>query len=269
MDNFDLDEKYNSKLPSNSDFTELLNNTTHEWTVVDGVEGYLFKSKVNNNTLFFPAAGFREEGAVKNAQTVGDYWTGDIYPTNTDYGYSFTFNNGSAKNGFAKRSVGMSIRPVKMSNVVRVDNSKIVVGDLENNGRIRVEIFNEFGYNGLTKANPPLDITKINFDKSMAVTFSITGINGNLKEGAPSSYNAGLEYSTPNWWPSYWSSLDGSKPEWDTVVKGDGTYTVKMEAEANCTSAVVFAIDIANLGANLVDLTKVHVTIDKLELDPQ
>ena len=269
LDNFDLDEKYNSKLPSNSDFTELLNKTTHEWTVVDGVEGYLFKSKVNNNTLFFPAAGFREEGAVKNAQTVGDYWTGDIYPTNTDYGYSFTFNNGSAKNGFAKRSVGMSIRPVKMSNVVRVDNSKIVVGDLENNGRIRVEIFNEFGYNGLTKANPPLDITKINFDKSMAVTFSITGINGNLKDGAPSSYNAGLEYSTPNWWPSYWSSLDGSKPEWDTVVKGDGTYTVKMEAEANCTSAVVFAIDIANLGANLVDLTKVHVTIDKLELDPQ
>ena len=90
-----------------------------------------------------------------------------------------------------------------------------------------------------------------------------------MKDGAPSSYNAGLEYATPNWWPSYWSSLDGSKPEWDTVVKGDGTYTVKMEAEANCTSAVVFAIDIANLGANLVDMTKIHVTIDKLELDPQ
>lgn len=266
LDAFDVDEKYNSKLPTASDFKELVANSTSEWTTQDGVEGYLFTSKLTGNKLFFPAAGYREGAEVKDAKTLGDYWTGSIYSTNTDYGYSFSFNNAGAKTGFAKRSMALSIRPVKMSNVVRVNNSKLAVGDIEGNGRLRIELYNEYG---ATKSDAPIDVNKIDFDKSMAVTFTIKGIDGNLKAGAPKSFHAGLEYATPSWWPSYWSSLDGSKPEWDAVVKGDGTYTVKMEAEANCKGAVVFCIDIADLHANLVDASKVKVTVDKVALDPQ
>lgn len=266
LDSYDLDEGFNSKLPTNADFTELIANTTHEWTTQNGVAGYLFTSKVTGNKLFFPAAGYREGAEVKNAQSLGDYWTGSIYSTNTDYGYSLSFNNSGVKTGFAKRSMALSIRPVKKSNVVRVNSSKLAVGDIENNGRLRIELYNEYG---ATKADAPIDVNKIDFDKSMAVTFTIKGIDGNLKAGAPKTFNAGLEYAAASWSPSYWSSLNGSKPEWDAVVKGDGTYTVKMETETNAKGAVVFCIDIAALHANLVDANKIKVTIDKVVLDPQ
>ena len=265
LDAFDVDAKYNSKLPTNADFAELLANSTQDWTTQDGVEGCLFTSKVTGNKLFFPAAGYREGAETKEAQTMGDYWTGSIYTTNTNYGYSLSFTNAGAKAGFAKRSMALSIRPVKMSNVVRVNSSKLAVGDIENNGRIRIELYNAYG---ATSNNAPLDVNKIDFDKSMAVTFTIKGITGNLKSGAPASYHAGLEYTTPNWYPSYWSTLDGTS-KWDAVIKGDGTYTVKMETESNCKGAQVFCIDIADLAKNLVDASKIKVTIDKLALDPQ
>ena len=95
---------------------ELLANTTQEWTTQDGVAGCLFTSKATGNKLFFPAAGYREGNEVKNAQTMGDYWTGSIYSTNTDYGYSLSFTGSDVKTGFAKRSMSLSIRPVKKSN---------------------------------------------------------------------------------------------------------------------------------------------------------
>lgn len=116
LDVFDVDDEYNSKLPTYSDFVELLANTTQEWTTQDGVEGCLFTSKVTGNKLFFPAAGYREGDEVKNAQILGDYWTGSIYTTNTDYGYSLSFTGSDVKTGFAKRSMSLSIRPVKKSN---------------------------------------------------------------------------------------------------------------------------------------------------------
>ena len=114
LDAFDVDDKYNSKLPTNADFTELLNNSTSEWSTQDGVEGCLFTSKVTGNKLFFPAAGYREGTETKEAQAMGDYWTGSIYTTNTNYGYSLSFTNAGAKTGFAKRSMALSIRPVRM-----------------------------------------------------------------------------------------------------------------------------------------------------------
>lgn len=266
LDAFDVDDKYNSKLPTASDFNELIKNSTSEWTTQEGVAGYLFTSKTTGNKLFFPAAGYREGAEVKDAQSLGDYWTGSIYSTNTNYGYSLSFNNAGVKTGFAKRSMALSIRPVKMSNVVRVNSSKLAVGDIENNGRLRIELYNEYG---ATKADAPIDVNKIDFDKSMAVTFTISGIDGNLKAGAPASFHAGLEYAANGWSPSYWSTLDGSKPAWDAVVKGDGTYTVKMGTDANAKGAVVFCVDIAALHANLVDASKIKVTNVKVALDPQ
>lgn len=267
LDDYDVEEGFNSKLPTNADFAELLANSTAEWTTEDGVEGYLFTSKVTGNKLFFPAAGYREGAETKENKTMGEYWTGSIYTTNTNYGYSLSFTNAGAKTGFAKRSMALSIRPVKKSNIVRVNSIKLAKGLIEaDKGHYRIEIYNEYGG---TKADAPLDITKLSFDKGMAVTFTISGITGNLKSGAPATYNAGLEFAADGWSPSYWSALDGSKPEWDTVVKGDGTYTVRCETGAASNGAVVFCIDINKLAVNLVDIDKVKVTVDKIVLDPQ
>ncbi len=113
LDNYDVDEEYNSKLPTYADFIELLANTTQEWITQDGVEGCLLTSKTTGNKLFFPAAGYREGAEAKKANILGDYWTGSIYTTNTNYGYSLSFDNSVVKTGFAKRSMALSIRPVR------------------------------------------------------------------------------------------------------------------------------------------------------------
>lgn len=58
---------------------------------------------------------------------------------------------------------------------VAVDNSKILWGDVEENGRVRVEIYNEYGK---TKDDPGID--KSISGTTLSVTFTIEGINAGL-----------------------------------------------------------------------------------------
>ena len=57
---------------------------------------------------------------------------------------------------------------------IAVDQSKIIFGDIEGNGKIRIEIQNEYGD---SKSNPCIDKSTIAFDEKIAVTFTITGID--------------------------------------------------------------------------------------------
>ena len=42
------------KMPTQTQFIELINGCTYEWTTKDGVTGGLFTSKTNNNSIFIP-----------------------------------------------------------------------------------------------------------------------------------------------------------------------------------------------------------------------
>ena len=89
---------------------------------------------------------------------------------------------------FRPANLGLAIRPVRMSPELKVDNSKLVVGDPENNGRIRIEIFNQYGSTG---SNPGINQAQIKFTKNMVVTFRLSGLTDNMKEGV-GSHVAGL-----------------------------------------------------------------------------
>lgn len=136
------------------------------------------------------------------------------------------------------------------------------VGDLENNGRIRIEIYNEYGS---TKEHSIINPADIVFSENMAVTFNISGITGNLKDGAATMHVAGLEYSDPTWGVSYWSELKMGK--YEAPVTGDGTYTVWCEVGSKANGAIVFCIDIDGLGADLVDASKIAASIVDIKLD--
>ena len=100
----------------------------------------------------------------------------------------------------------------------------------------------------------------------MAVTFKISGLDGNYKSGAAKENIAGLEYADASWDPSHWSGLTGDK--YDARITGDGTYTVWMETGgATADGAVVFCIDINNLDNDLVDASKVKAEIVNIALD--
>lgn len=247
-------------LPTKADFENLI--AACDITKED--DCYKFTSKKTGNSIYFPIDGIREGETV--TEGMGVYATGQSYGNEPDYTDVLMLNGTEAKMAIAKRSTGVSVRPVRkpFAKVITPDSSKLNIGDLEGNGRIRIEIYNEFGQ---TKDDPGVDISQINFSESMAVTFTLKGINDNLKEGAATSFKAGLEFGDASWDPSYWSNFTNQK--YDAVVTGDGTYTVWMETAADVEGAVVFCIDIDGLGAALADAGKIQATVDKIALDPK
>lgn len=256
----DGDSPMKSQMPNNAQMTELISKTTHEWVSVEGVQGMRFTAK-NGNSIFLPAAGYRN-GETVTADAKGYYWSGNISSVNSVYANTLSFDNSCAKAGFSQRHLGLSVRSVRAYAVVSPDAGKLVIGDLESNGRLRIEIYNEFG---ATQKNPPIDPSSIKFSKNMAVTFTLKGLKDNLKSGAAGSYIAGLQYSDPTWNVGYWSEL--KKGIYETTVTGDGKYTVWMETTAQASGAVVFCVDIAGLFADIVDLSKVSAEINSIKLD--
>ncbi|WP_163324610.1 hypothetical protein [Draconibacterium mangrovi] len=136
---------------------------------------------------------------------------------------------------------------------VAFDNSKLVIGDLESNGNLRLEIFNEYGS---TVSDPGLDKSEIAFNNSINVTFTLSGVT--LNEGAAGSYNTSMYYADSDWNPNGNGDV--------ITVNGDGTYTVSYAPGTAAEGVVVFVIDVAGMGADISDMEAVTATIDKIEL---
>ena len=106
--------------PSLDQINELLNNTTSEWTTLNGIEGTRFTGG-NGGTIFLPAAGYLRLGNLCYVGTGGSYWSsipdeGDcvapgIYACGlTFYSPVFSFEVFSSS---SYRSNGQSVRPVR------------------------------------------------------------------------------------------------------------------------------------------------------------
>lgn len=63
------------RMPTAAEFQELYDNCTCIWTTLNGVNGRLFTSNVNGNTLFFPAAGYCSGTSLGFRGSVGLYWS--------------------------------------------------------------------------------------------------------------------------------------------------------------------------------------------------
>lgn len=102
------------RMPSQTEFQELSDNCTWEWTELNGVAGYRV-SATNGNSIFLPAAAFRDGENVSNqVGQRGCYWSGTLYPDNDRYAYYFYFydkNRNAERNN--RRYMGYSVRPVK------------------------------------------------------------------------------------------------------------------------------------------------------------
>lgn len=134
---------------------------------------------------------------------------------------------------------------------IAFDNSKLVIGDPEDKGNLRLELYNEYG---LTKADPGINTADLVFSNRIDVTFTISGIT--LKDDAVGNYDASMYYADADWTPN----ANGDVIQ----VNGDGTYTVSYSPESDAEGAVVFVIDILGMGADITDLSAVTATIDKV-----
>lgn len=120
----------------------------------------------------------------------------------------------------------------------KIDNSKVLKGDIEGKGNYRFEIYNQWG-SGSAK-NPPFDASVLTFSNNLVVNFTVSGL-GKLSK----SYRAHVMYADNSWAVSNWSVDTQGYAE----VTGDGTYEVKLNTGGATAVAppYVFTLDINGL----------------------
>ena len=107
------------RMPTGGEIQELIDNCTWTETTQDGVKGYEVKSKKNGNSIFLPAAGFRDRSELDDAGSRGYYWSSLL---DTTYSYSRSYSDRASRlyfdadlhnwaSGF--RYSGLPVRPVR------------------------------------------------------------------------------------------------------------------------------------------------------------
>jgi hypothetical protein len=99
------------RLPTVGEFQELNSNCDSEWTDEDGVAGRRFTSRINGNSIFFPASGVYGGTSLYDRGSGGLYWSSS-YMSET-YACLLSFNSGGVnpanndnrRYGFTARAV--------------------------------------------------------------------------------------------------------------------------------------------------------------------
>lgn len=99
------------RLPTVGEFQELNSNCDSEWTNEDGVAGRRFTSRINGNSIFFPASGNYDGTSLYYRGTNGYYWSSSY--SSATYAYHLSFNSSrvnpaydiNRRRGFTARAV--------------------------------------------------------------------------------------------------------------------------------------------------------------------
>jgi len=93
---------------------ELEANCNMKWIQINDVSGYKFISKINNKSIFLPAAGCKKNVSHVYSGAIGYYWSSDL--RRISYGISFSKEHlwlGSIDWGDEFQVYGCSVRPVQ------------------------------------------------------------------------------------------------------------------------------------------------------------
>ena len=102
-----------ARMPTSDEYQELIDNCESTWTTFKEVEGMLLISKINGNSLFFPATGRYEGNTLSYVGEIGNYWSSTPYEANNEGAYSFGIrNDGECWRGWSYRDYGHTVRAV-------------------------------------------------------------------------------------------------------------------------------------------------------------
>ena len=99
------------RMPTVGEFQELNANCDSELTDEDGVAGRRFTSRINGNSIFFPASGSRYGAGLYDRGSYGRYWSSSLHSSPNGYNLSFSSGgvgpaiNSNRFNGFSVRAV--------------------------------------------------------------------------------------------------------------------------------------------------------------------
>ena len=115
----------NWRMPTKEEFDELIDNSTIEWTTLNGVSGGKFTSKKNGKSIFLPVAGMRENNTLYYNHT-SYYWSASLYTDNPIMAYGVHFYSDFVDTDYYTwRCNGLSVRPVYSDNTSTGGNETI------------------------------------------------------------------------------------------------------------------------------------------------
>ena len=100
------------RLPTVGEFQELNSNCDSEWTDEDGVAGRRFTSRINGNSIFFPASGGYNGTSLSNRGTYGRYWSSSCISETNAYNLYFV-SSGVGPADINDRRFGFTARAVQ------------------------------------------------------------------------------------------------------------------------------------------------------------
>ena len=101
------------QMPSRAQQDELASQCTWVWTTKNGVNGYEVKSRVNDNSIFMPAAGTCYDTDCPYAAGSKGYYASRTYTSDMAGGYDIYFESTSvSSSNSGMRFMGLSVRPV-------------------------------------------------------------------------------------------------------------------------------------------------------------
>ncbi len=98
------------RLPTKAEVQELVENCEVEWTMREGVNGYIVSSKFNGASIFLPAAGYRGAELYEQGES-GRYWTGTSESGDPDAEFLFFYSEHFNWHR-DHRYYGLTVRPV-------------------------------------------------------------------------------------------------------------------------------------------------------------
>ena len=100
------------RLPTVGEFQELNSNCDSEWTDEDGVAGRRFTSRINGNSVFFPASGYYGGSSLYNRGSYGLYWSSSYSSATNAFNLYFNSSNVNPANYYYRR-YGFTARAVQ------------------------------------------------------------------------------------------------------------------------------------------------------------
>ncbi|MCQ2300857.1 MAG: fibrobacter succinogenes major paralogous domain-containing protein [Bacteroidales bacterium] len=106
------------RMPTEAEFTELIDNTTRTWydegnTEFNGVAGWKCANKSDaTKYIFLPAAGYRDKTSLNTAGSYGYYWSSSLDAGTPEGGRNLRFKSNDFRMRGDLRYYGCTVRPV-------------------------------------------------------------------------------------------------------------------------------------------------------------
>ena len=100
------------RMPTQNEFQELMDNCIWTWTAQGDQVGYMVSNKQNGNSIFLPAAGYRNYSRIDYDNEVGMYMSSSLSTDEPYYFIRVRMSSSLVKLSGALREFGFTVRPV-------------------------------------------------------------------------------------------------------------------------------------------------------------